>query len=96
MTDDDKTPVDTTCGANPCPGHVFSLPIPRGPNDKPVFQGGIRYCPAPSCGAPIRARDGSVTSYVCNLPRGHLGRHAEVLQDATVTGIAEASCLRRR
>lgn len=57
MTDDDKTPVDTKCGA------------------------------------PIRARDGSVTSYVCNLPRGHLGRHAEVLQDATVTGLAEGLLL---
>ncbi len=43
MTDDDKTPVDTKCGAQ------------------------------------IRARDGSVLNYVCNLTRGHLGKHAEVM-----------------
>ncbi len=45
MTDDDKTPVDTKCGA------------------------------------PIRGRQGEDLGYVCNLTRGHLGRHAQVYQE---------------
>ncbi len=46
MTDDDKTPVDTTCGA------------------------------------PIRDRSGRELGYVCNLTRGHLGRHAQVYENS--------------
>ncbi len=43
MTDDDKTPVDTKCGA------------------------------------PIRDRNGTDLGYTCNLTRGHLGKHAQVM-----------------
>ncbi len=53
VTDDDKTPVDTKCGAQ------------------------------------IRARDGSVLNYVCNLDKGHLGRHAEVLREGDKELIVE-------
>lgn len=52
MTDDDKTPVDTTCGA------------------------------------PIRDRSGRDLGYVCNLGRGHLGKHAQIY-GATPTALVD-------
>ncbi len=66
--DDDKTPVDMKwcrhCRSN---AHKTAQCLADHSPDRPA-----------PCGAPIRARDGSALGYVCNLSRGHLGKHAQV------------------
>ncbi len=42
-----------------------------------------------TCGAAIRDRSGAGLDYVCNLGLGHLGRHAQTFDRASVTEIGD-------
>ncbi len=65
MSDDDKTPV-----VKPPITPEFERACKRALDAVGVLP--------QACGAPIRDRSGRDLGYVCNLSKGHLGKHAEV------------------
>ncbi len=71
MSDDDKTPWCRHCRSG---AHNTAQCMADHSRD--------RLAP---CGAAIRGRQGEDLGYVCNLDKGHLGKHAHVLDGASVT-----------